>query len=87
MQSDKKIEKNGPIFGNLAKTVAKISKINLKTQNIYIQLLLNVKKGTKNHFFAALWCKNVAKSCQMTKFRPIWSHCSYGGAKWENRGI
>jgi hypothetical protein len=31
-QSDQKIEKNRPIFGNVAKTVAKISKI----QNIYI---------------------------------------------------
>jgi hypothetical protein len=55
MQSDQKTEKNGPIFGILAKTVAKISKLNLKTQNIYIQLLLNVKKGTKKSFFVLLF--------------------------------
>ncbi len=35
-QSDQKIEKNRPIFVNLAKTVAQISKIKLKIQNIYI---------------------------------------------------
>jgi hypothetical protein len=34
---------NRPIFGNKAKTVAKIAKFKLKIQTIYIKLLLNVK--------------------------------------------
>ncbi len=47
--SDQKNEINRPIFGNVAKTVAKISKIKLKIQYIYIQLLPNVKMSTTNH--------------------------------------
>jgi hypothetical protein len=34
--------KDRPIFGNEAKTVAEISNIQLKIQNIYIELLPNV---------------------------------------------
>ncbi len=42
-QSDQKFEKKHPIFGNVAKTVAKLQKLKLKVKNSCIILLLNVK--------------------------------------------
>jgi hypothetical protein len=41
-QSEQMIEKNRPIFDNVAKTAAKLSKNYLKVQNFYNQLLLNI---------------------------------------------
>jgi hypothetical protein len=38
----------------VAKTVAKISKLKLKVQNIYTQLPLDVKTGTTNHVLKLL---------------------------------
>jgi hypothetical protein len=45
-QSDQKFEKNRPIFGNVAKTVAKLQKLKLKVKNSCSKLLLNVKIST-----------------------------------------
>ncbi len=45
------IEKIDPIFRNIAKTEAKFSKLKLKDQNIYTQVLLNVKTSTTHHAF------------------------------------
>ncbi len=56
VQSDQNIEQNRPIFGNVAKTVAKISKIQLKIQNNYISLLLNININTTNHVWELLIC-------------------------------
>jgi hypothetical protein len=39
----RKLRKIHPMFGNVAKTVAKISKLKLKGQNIYTQLFLILK--------------------------------------------
>jgi hypothetical protein len=47
-QSDQKFEKNCPIFGNVAKTVAKLQKLKLKVKNSFIKMLLNVKISTTN---------------------------------------
>ncbi len=47
-QSDHKIEKNCPTFWNVAKIVAKISRLKLKVQNIGIKLLSKVKISTTN---------------------------------------
>jgi hypothetical protein len=47
-QSDQKFEKNRPIFGNVAKTVAKLQKVKLKVENSCIKLLLNVKISITN---------------------------------------
>ncbi len=56
VQSEQKIEQNRPIFGNVAKTVAKISKIQLKIQNNYISLLLDINISTTNHVWELLIC-------------------------------
>jgi hypothetical protein len=50
----RKLNKNSPIFGNVAQTVAKISKLKLKVQNIYTQLLLIVKISATNHVLKLL---------------------------------
>ncbi len=42
------LKKKHPIFGNVAKTVAKLQKFKLKIKNSCIKLLLNVKISTKN---------------------------------------
>jgi hypothetical protein len=49
-QSDQKFEKSRPIFGNVAKTVAKLQKLKLKVENSCIQLLLKVKKVQQTVF-------------------------------------
>ncbi len=80
IQSDQKILKNCPIFENVAKTAAKISKIQLNILNIYIKLLLNINISTTNHVWNCSFvqkCKKFSsKSGRMVKFRPIWSHWS-----------
>jgi hypothetical protein len=43
----RRLKKIAQFLENVAKTVAKISKIKLKIQNICIQLLLNIKINTK----------------------------------------
>jgi len=58
-QSDQKIE-NRPIFGNVAKPVAKISNLKLKVQNNCIKSLLNVKMRITNHVFRLLNCFKIA---------------------------
>jgi hypothetical protein len=75
-QRDQKVEKNSPIFENVAKTVAKIMKLKLKVQNGYIQLLLNAEISRTNLVLKmVITIKNVqVKSGQITKFCPIWSH-------------
>ncbi len=45
-QSDQKFEKNCPVFGNVAKTVAKLQKLKLKVKNSCVKPLLNVKIST-----------------------------------------
>jgi hypothetical protein len=74
-------QKNGQIFGNVAKTVAKISKLKLKVQNIHTQTHFEcLSKYNKPCIEIAYLAKNVKnaqiKSSQTAKFRPIWSHCS-----------
>jgi hypothetical protein len=44
VQCDQKFEKNRPIFGNVAKTIAKLQKL----KNSCIKMLLNVKISTTN---------------------------------------
>ncbi len=75
-QRDQKAVKIRPIFENVAKTVAKISKLQLKVENGNIQLLLNAEISRTNIVLKLLiTLKNVeAKSGQITKFGPIWSH-------------
>ncbi len=48
LQSDQMFEKNRPIFGNVAKTVAKLQKLELKVKHGCIKLLLNIKINTTN---------------------------------------
>jgi hypothetical protein len=55
----------------VGKTVAKISKIKLKIQNIYIQLQQNVKISTTNNVLTPHLCKTV-KRAQVKE------------AKWQN---
>jgi hypothetical protein len=50
----RKLNKIRPIFGNVAQTVAKISKLKLKVQNIYTQHLLVVKISATNHVLKLL---------------------------------
>jgi hypothetical protein len=47
-QSDQRFEKNLPILGNVAKTIAKLQKLKLKVENSCIKMLLNVKISTTN---------------------------------------
>ncbi len=42
------LKKSNPIFGNVAKTVAKLQRLKLKVKNSCIKLLLNVKISTTN---------------------------------------
>jgi hypothetical protein len=53
----------------VAKTEAKMPKIKLKIQNIYIQLLLNVKI-----FEVPICVKNVKSAHVNVAKYPIWSH-------------
>ncbi len=53
-QSDQKFEKNCPIFGNVAKTVAKLQKLKLKVKNSFIKMLLNVIINKTNYFLKLL---------------------------------
>ncbi len=46
--SDQKFEKNCPIFGNVAKTIAKLQKLKLKVENSCIKILLDVRISTTN---------------------------------------
>jgi hypothetical protein len=41
-------KKNHPIFGNVAKTIAKLQKLKLKVENCCIKMFLNVKISTTN---------------------------------------
>jgi hypothetical protein len=72
-----KDRKNSPIFGNVAKIVAKILKLNLKYQNCDIKSCLNVKISTANHVLKQLILGENVKNAQvqrsqMAKFCPIW---------------
>ncbi len=79
MQSDQKFEKNRPIFGNVAKTVAKLQKLQLTVKNRCIKILLNVKISTTNCVLKLLiqvkFKNTQVKSSQMIKICPIWSPC------------
>ena len=66
MFHDQREQKIGPIFGNVAKTVAKISKLKLKVQNIYTQLLLMLKFVHQTMFSTAYLAENV-KLCSSKK--------------------
>jgi hypothetical protein len=70
------IEKYLPnIFGNMAKTVAKISKLKLKVQNSCIRLLLHVKIRTTNHILKLLLInkENFRPSGHTAQVRHCWS--------------
>jgi hypothetical protein len=69
----RRFEKNCPIFVNVAKTVAKTSKIEVKVQNVYTQPLFNVNISTTNHVLKLLILVNLEKS-QMVKFSLIEQH-------------
>jgi hypothetical protein len=57
-QSDQKFGKKCPIFGNVAKVVAKLQKLKLKVKNSCIKLLSNVKLSTSNCVLKLLiWVK------------------------------
>ncbi len=67
-----------PIWGNVAKTVAKILMVKLKVLNKYTRVLWNVKIRTTNDTKLLIEVKNVKKyqlkSCKMGNFRQILSH-------------
>ncbi len=44
----RRLKKNCPIFGNVAKTIAKLLKLKLKVENSCIKMLLNVEISTTN---------------------------------------
>ncbi len=54
-QSEQKFEKNCPILGNVAKTVAKLQKLEVKVENSSTKLLLDVKVNTKKIVFKLLF--------------------------------
>jgi hypothetical protein len=63
----------------VAKTVAKISKLKLKVQNICTQLRLNVKTGTTNHVLKLVFlAENVkkwsSKKLAISKISPNLCH-------------
>jgi hypothetical protein len=53
-QSDQKFGKSCPIFGNVAQTVAKLQKLELKVKHICIKQLLNVKINKTNYVLKLL---------------------------------
>jgi hypothetical protein len=55
------LKKIRPIFGNIAKTVAKKIKTQTKGPNSFFELLLNVKKYYKPCFENAYLVKNAKK--------------------------
>ncbi len=54
IQSDQNFGKKCPIFGNVAKAIAKLQKLKLKVENSCNKLLLNVKLSTTNRVLKLL---------------------------------
>jgi hypothetical protein len=55
------LEKNQPILGNVAKTVAKLQKLKLKVKNSCIKLLLKGKISTTNCVFETAYLGKILK--------------------------